>query len=160
MNHISEKDIKYEDFRDTYEKQSSQNAKLLLVLLVVFQALSLKLLFIKSKTYYFYDFIAASAYFNAIYIIFLFILFPALVMFLGRFIQIDQLLLSDKWLSITFAAIIILYLSIFLKRAFNIGLGESFAKSILLMLFLIPSFILFRFILFWTTFWILKFHFK
>ncbi len=126
----------------------------MLVLLVIFQALSLKLLFIKSKKYYFYDFIAASAYFNAIYIIFLLILFPALVMFFGRFIQIDQLLLSDTWLSIAFAAIIILYLSIFLKRAFNIGLGESFAKSILLMLFLIPSFILFRFILFWTTFWI------
>lgn len=150
---INEMGVSYEEYRETYEQLSSQNGKLLLIVLVILQAVIFKLLFIRNENFYFSDFIAASAYFNAIYIIFLLILLPSIVIGLNQIFDLEFNFINDTWLSIMFVVLVIAYLLVFVKRAFQVSFQSSFIKSVLLAICLIPSFIVYRFVLFWVTYW-------
>ncbi len=152
-NHLKKNSITYEDYREEYEKTSSQNGKLLLVVLVLIQALIFRLLFLRNTQFYFSDFLAAAAYFNAIYILFLLILLPGILLSVNQLYELNFGFLNDLWVSIFFLALVILYLLVFMRNAFQISWQNSFIKSTLLTLSLIPSFIVYRFILFWVTFW-------
>ncbi len=150
---IEEQGVSYEEYRSKFEKKSESNAKLLLITMVFIQALGFKLLFLRNKKLFFTDFLAASAYFNATYILVLLIALPAVLLGINYMIPIDFGNLSDSFLSFIFLVLIILYLIFFLKRAFQLTYVSSVWRGILIALILIPSFVVYRFILFWFSFY-------
>lgn len=145
--------ISYQEYRDRYEAKSSENGKLLLITLVLLQAAAFNLLFLKSKTFYFTDFLAASAYFNAIYILVLLVFLPSMVILIDQIVGLDFNVFNDEVLSVTFIGLLVVYLVAYIKNAFQISIKSSILRSIALSLFLIPSFVIYRFILFWVTYW-------
>lgn len=145
--------LSYEDYRSKYEAQSTQNGKLLLIVLVLLQAFAFSLLFLRNKKYFFTDFLAASAYFNSIYILVLLVIIPAIVIIADYFIEFKKERLNDEVLSISILILLIIYLISYLKNAFQISWKSSILKAIALALFLIPTVTIYRFILFWVTYW-------
>lgn len=152
-NEIQRTGGSYEDYRARYESKSTENGKLLLVIIVILQAAALQLLFMKNKKFYFTDFIAVSAYFNSIYILVLLILLPSLVLFIDTLVPINTKYINETVLSVALLLILATYLFAFLKNAFQITTLSSIVRSFAIALFLIPSFMIYRFALFWTTYW-------
>lgn len=150
---LIKEEISYQEYRDRYEAKSSENGKLLLITLVLLQAAAFNLLFLKSKTFYFTDFLAASAYFNAIYILVLLVFLPSMVILIDQIVGLDFNVFNDEVLSVTFIGLLVVYLVAYIKNAFQISIKSSILRSIALSLFLIPSFVIYRFILFWATYW-------
>lgn len=148
----------FEIFENRYNKQSNSNAKLLLIVLVLLQAIWLKLLFLKKKGIYFVDFFGASAYFNSFYIFTLLICLPLLAGLVSRFTQMDFFLAmgdNDSIISLVFLVLVLFYTFLFLKKAFNLRVVEALLKGGAMVLFIVPSFLIYRFILFWVTFWMI-----
>lgn len=155
-NHLEKTNIAYQDFREDFEQTAAQYAKLLLILMVFFHALTMKVLFLNRKELYFTDFLATSAYFAAFYILNFLILFPGLIIQFNKFFSdsISSFInINENLVSIFVILILILYLIVFLKRAFQLKSLEAVIKSPLLAISLVPAFILYRYILFWVTFW-------
>lgn len=155
QNHLDSENLDYLEFRENYEQKSGQIAKLLLVILVFLQSGAMSLLFLNRKTLFFSDYLAVSAYFTSFYILVLLIIVPGIINFVDEYITdgITGLInINETVISISFTIIIISFLSVFLKRAFEIGRKEALWKSLVLALLLIPSFMIYRFILFWVTF--------
>ncbi|MHA7130932.1 DUF3667 domain-containing protein [Algoriphagus namhaensis] len=141
-------------FRVDYERTSSANGKLLLIILVVLQGLFLKLLYLKNKKLFLIDFLAGSAYFYGFYILFILVIFPASFNVVAGLVSISPAsLINELILSISFLAVIVGYMYGLLQRGFGSTRAGAIWRSILLGVFIIPSFIIYRFILFWVTFW-------
>lgn len=152
-NHLEKNQLDYREYREKFEARSTDMAKLILVVLVLLQAIELKVLFIRNKDLYFTDFLAAAAYFNAMYILFLLVLLPSLLLLVNWFIDFDLGLLNEKSFSIIFIGLIVSYLSLFLRRAFQLKWFPAIIRAIALSLLLVPGFIIYRFILFWLSYW-------
>jgi len=148
----------FEIFEKRYNKQSNSNAKLLLIVLVFLQALWFKLLLLNKKNTYFVDFFGASAYFNSFYIFSLLVCFPILIVLINKVIDTEIVTLigeNDFLFSLIFLVLILAYTILFLKKAFDTSTPEAMFKGIAVTLFIVPSFLIYRFILFWLTFWMI-----
>ena len=157
QKHLKEKHISYEEFSSKFKNKSNSYGKLLLIVLVVLQASFLKLLFLRNKKFHYADFLTASAYFTSFYILVLLVLFPGLIFLLENYFSGNiAIILNNNIFSLLTITVIIFYLTVFIKRAFRARLGMSIIKAILLAFFIIPSFIIYRFILFWLTFWVVS----
>ncbi|MEQ8907722.1 MAG: DUF3667 domain-containing protein [Vicingaceae bacterium] len=155
-HYLEDTDIRYQDFREDFEQSAAQYAKLLLILMVFFHALTMKVLFINRKELYFTDFLATSAYFAAFYILNFLILLPGIIIQLNKLFSdgvTNFININENLVSIVVILILILFLSVFLKRAFQLKNTEAIAKSPLLAISLVPAFILYRYVLFWVTYW-------
>lgn len=141
-------------FSEEYEGVSSSNGKLLLIILVVIHGLFLKLLFLKKSNLYLVDFLAGSAYFYGFYILFALVLIPGLFILFGNVFKLSVFsIINELTLSVAFIILIIIYVYLQIRRAFLTSKFGGFWRSLLLGFFIIPSLILYRFILFWVTFW-------
>ena len=141
-------------FKVEYERASNANGKLLLIVLVVLQGLFLKLLFLRNKKLYLIDFFAGSAYFYGFYTLFILVLFPTLFNWFSSLFSFGLASsINELSLSIIFMLIIIGYMFTMLKRAYETSNKGALWRGILLGIFIIPSFIIYRYILFWVTFW-------
>lgn len=157
QEHLENNDIPYEEFKVEFEKKSTSNGKLLLFVLVFLQALLLQLLFFRKEGFYFVDFIASAAYFNAFYILVLLVMLPTFIILPMQWFSIDlSAYLNEAVVSIVFVFGILIYLYFFIQRIFDTSPLETIIKSLVLTVFLIPTFIIYRFILFWVTFWMVS----
>ncbi|GMQ30316.1 DUF3667 domain-containing protein [Algoriphagus confluentis] len=141
-------------FRTSYEATSNSNGKLLLILLVLLQGLFLKLLFLRDRRFYLIDFFAGSAYFYGFYILVFLVAFPSLISlvdWIGDF-QFNGFL-NELTLSVLFLVGIFTYQFFLIKKAYSTGTADAIWRSVLLAAFIIPSFTIYRFLLFWVTFW-------
>ena len=153
-SYLAESQLEMEVFKVDFERTSSSNGKLLLIILVLFQGLFLKLLFIKKRNLFLVDFLAGSAYFYAFYILIILVLFPGLFTLISKAVGGSlSLIMNEVSLSIIFLLAIILYMFILIKRAYDTSNLGAIWRSLLLGLYIIPTFIIYRFILFWITFW-------
>ncbi|MCS5491738.1 DUF3667 domain-containing protein [Algoriphagus limi] len=151
---VEKMDISMEEFRLSFEKKSESNAKLLLIVLVIMQGAVLRLLYWKRKELYFLDFLAESAYFYSFYILIFLVLVPGLFLFLQNYFSSGfGWFFNEFSLSIIFFIAIWVYGFFQMKRAFQITNQESVWKSLVLSMWVIPSFIIYRFILFWVSYW-------
>jgi hypothetical protein len=142
-----------ESFTAEYEGVSSSNGKLLLIVLVLLQGLFLKLLFWKSEKLFLVDFLAGSAYFYGFYILFILVLLPGTILLFGNILGMSfTSFFNELTLSITFLLVIIVYMYFLIRKAYDASVPGSLWRSILLGLSIIPSFIIYRYILFWVTF--------
>lgn len=156
-SYLEESELRIEVFRVDYERTSSSNGKLLLIILVLLQGLFLKLLFIKRKNLFLVDFLAGSAYFYAFYILFILVLFPGLFNLMAKIVGGSMgFLMNELILSVVFLLAIILYMFFLIKRAYDVSTKGAIWRSVLLGLYIIPTFIIYRYILFWVTFWMVK----
>lgn len=141
-------------FRTSYEATSNSNGKLLLILLVLLQGLFLKLLFLRDRRFYLIDFFAGSAYFYGFYILVFLVAFPGLI---GLVDWIGDLqfngFLNELTMTLFFLLGIIVYQFFLIKGAYSTSAAGALWRSLLLAGFIIPSFIIYRFLLFWVTFW-------
>lgn len=152
-NYISESGRDLSLFTEEYEGVSSSNGKLLLIFLVVLHGLFLKLLFLKKNNLYLVDFFAGSAYFYGFYILVALILFPAIVILLTHILQVALFsLVNELILSIAFLMLVVFYVYLQIRNAYNTSKLGGLWRSLMLAFFIIPSLILYRFILFWVTF--------
>lgn len=153
-SYIQTNDLDLGNFQAEFEKVSASNGKLLLIVLVILQGLFLKVIFWKTKRLFLVDFLAASAYFYGFYILFVLVLFPAIVIFFSKIFNFSMSsLFNELTISIVFLLIIVFYMFFLIRKAFNIDNLGAIWRSVLLGLFIIPSFIIYRYILFWVTFW-------
>ncbi|TFV93208.1 DUF3667 domain-containing protein [Algoriphagus kandeliae] len=151
---VQNMNISMEEFRLSFEKKSESNAKLLLIVLVIMQGAVLRLLYWKRKDLYFLDFLAESAYFYSFYILIFLVLVPGIFLFLKNYFNSGfGWFFNEISLSIIFFIAIWVYGFFQMKRAFQITKWESAWKSLVLALWVIPSFIIYRFILFWFSYW-------
>ena len=152
--HLEKSGENKELFKTNYERVSNSNGKLLLIILVVLQGLFLKLLFFKREDLYLIDFFAGSAYFYGFYILFALVLFPALFnLGVGLFSFSIGGMMNEATLSIILLAVVIVYMYALIKGGYNTSKAGAIWRSLLLGVFLIPSFIIYRYVLFWVTFW-------
>ena len=152
-SYIEESELGLEKFTAEFETASSSNGKLLLIVLVVLQGFFLKSLFWKNKKFFLVDFFAASAYFYGFYILFILVLFPATVFLITSLFNFPMdAFFSELTMSILFLVVIIGYMFFLIRRAFDTGNVGALWRSFLLGMFIIPSFIIYRYILFWVTF--------
>lgn len=141
-------------FKTSYESTSNSNGKLLLISLVFLQGLFLKLLFLKDRRFYLIDFFAGSAYFYGFYILVFLVLFPALIGLIDWFGEFQfNSFLNELTLSVFFLVGIFGYQFFLIKKAYSVSTPAAIWRSILLAGFIIPSFTIYRFLLFWVTFW-------
>jgi len=143
-----------EEFTSVYERHSNSNAKLLLILLVFMQGLVLRVLFWKREDLFMVDLFAESAYFYSFYILAFLVVLPGVFLFLINQFDVPLgWLFSEASLSISLLFIIWLYSFFQIKRAFTISWLEAGLKSLVLGLWVIPGFILYRLVLFWISYW-------
>jgi hypothetical protein len=157
QRHLEVESISYAEFKKSFERQSDQNGKLLLIILVFLQGLFMKLLFMNKKELYFTDFLAASAYFTAFYIFTLLIILPSLIFLINYLIDADAsafINLNELVLSIIILTLVVLFFYVFLKRAFQTKPIEALLRGIVLTVLMIPSFAIYRLVLFGLTYWL------
>ncbi|NVK48313.1 MAG: DUF3667 domain-containing protein [Cyclobacteriaceae bacterium] len=151
---IQDEGLNMGEFTEVFEKKSESIAKLILIVLVVMQGFVLMVLYWKRRDLYFLDFLAEAAYFYSFYILIFLVAIPGVLILLQ-----NQLDLQFGWffnevsLSIFFFLAIWIYGFFQMKRAFEISKSEALWKSLVLGLWVIPGFIIYRFILFWFSFW-------
>lgn len=151
---VENSSLSMEEFTSVYERHSNSNAKLLLILLVFMQGLVLRVLFWKRKDLFMVDLFAESAYFYSFYILAFLVVLPGVFLFLINQFDVPLgWLFSEVSLSISLFFIIWLYSFFQIKRAFAISWLEAGLKSLALGLWVIPGFILYRFVLFWISYW-------
>lgn len=144
-------------FTSEYERVSSSNGKLLLIVLVLLQGVFLKLLFWKGKNLFLVDFLAGSAYFYGFYILFMLVLLPGIIMLFGEISGMSfNSFFNEPTLSITFLLVTIVYMYFLIHKAYDTSVSGSLWRSVLLGLYLFPCFIVYRYILFWVTFWMVS----
>ncbi|NVJ86268.1 MAG: DUF3667 domain-containing protein [Algoriphagus sp.] len=151
---VQDEGLKMEEFTEVFERNSESIAKLLLIILVIMQGVVLRVLFRKRRDLYFLDFLAEAAYFYGFYILIFLVAVPGLFVLLQN--QLDfrfGWFFNETSLSIFFLVAIWIYGFFQMKRAFTISKWESLWKSLVLGLWVIPGFIIYRFILFWVSFW-------
>lgn len=153
-DHLEANELTMEAFKIDYERVSNSNGKLLLIILVILQGLFLKVLFLKRKDLFLLDFLAGSAYFYGFYILFLLVLLPASFTFLIEFLGVSLYgVMNEVVITVILLFGIVIYMYFLIKRAYNTSPKGAFWRSVLLGLFIVPTFIIYRFILFWITFW-------
>ncbi len=153
-SYLQESQRSMKSFTLEFEGVSSSNGKLLLIVLVLLQGLFLKLLFWKRKNLFLVDFLAGSAYFYGFYILFVLVLLPGVIMLFGDIIGVSiNSFFNELTLSIIFLLVIITYMYFLIKKAYDTSTIGSIWRSILLGAYIIPSFVIYRYILFWVTYW-------
>ena len=156
-SHLEAEGVSMEEFTAEFEKKSSSNAKLLLILIVVMQAIGLKIVFLHRKDLYFIDFLAGSAYFYSFYILIALVLFPLIFTMLADLFDVSFLsYLTEAVLSVVFLSVIVVYMYFLIKRAYGTSARGALWRSVILGGLMIPSFIIYRYILFWVTFLMVK----
>ena len=152
-NHLEKTGTSLEDFRIRYEKRSDSNGKLLLILLVLMQGILLRILFLKRKDLFLQDFMAAAAYFNSFYILIVLVAFPSIYLAIAELFNFQPgNVISESFLTVFFLVFILAYMFFFLRTAFNVSPKSALIRSLVFVAFMIPSFIVYRFILFWVTY--------
>ncbi len=157
-DHLEQNEIQYEVFSSDFNTVSSSNGKLLLIILVLLQAGIFAVLFFRKSRFFFSDYLASAAYFNGLYILVLLVFVPSIIYLLSNFFEFEiheNAYLNEVSISLILVALILTYMTVFIKRAFQVSLIESFIKSLIASALLIPSFVVYRFILFWISFWML-----
>lgn len=101
-------------FKVEFEKTSSSNAKLLLIVLVLLQGLFLKLLYLKNKKLFLIDFFAGSAYFYGFYILIILVLFPASLNFISSLFGVGMESMINE-LNMTVLFLLIIFIICFLS---------------------------------------------
>lgn len=153
-SYLQESQRSLESYTLEYEGVSSSNGKLLLIVLVLLQGLFLKLLFWKRKKLFLVDFLAGSAYFYGFYILFALVLIPGVIMLFGNVLGMSfNSFFNELTLSISFLLVIIIYMYFLIRKAYDTSTIGSIWRSVLLGVYIIPSFIIYRYILFWVTYW-------
>jgi len=151
--YLEESNIPMEDFRADYEQKSASVGKLMLILLVLLQGLMLQLLFLPRKEYYLQDFFAAAAYFNSFYILLILVLLPFTLIGIANLAGSSiESFISESILTVVFLGVILIYMSLLIRRAFSTTIAGALWRGTTLAIFMIPSFMIYRFILFWITY--------
>ena len=154
---IEKEKISLDDFRGKYEQQSSNLAKLLIILMAVFLSLPLALLFYSRKSFY-SDHLMIALEYNSynLFVNNIFLPLPIFpVLFLSQYLAHINIkpYLNDQ----TFSFIILLTSFYFFINAFKRFYGGKtvviILKTIVIFLFLFIILELYRFILFFITIW-------
>lgn len=152
QDYLSEKGVSYEYYQDKFEQKSNNLGKVLLIILVICQALFFRLYFIKRKELYMVDFLTAASYFISFYILAYLIIIPFLINGVDKIFEFNSWsFFNDGTLTIVYSLCNVVYLTFFFRRAFSITIINSVIGAILSVFFLLPTFILYRFILFVIT---------
>jgi len=152
--YLQENEMSLASFTSEFEKTSSSNGKLLLIVLVVLQGFFLKTLFWKREKLFLVDFLAGSSYFYGFYILFILVLLPAsFTLAMNLFEFSNSRIINELSLTITFLLVIMTYMFFLIRKAYDTSNLGSLWRSVLVALFIVPSFIIYRYILFWVTFW-------
>jgi len=154
-SHLNKTNMSYEEFEEIYEKNSTNNAKLLLIVLVILQAIALHLLFIKSK-YYFIDSLALMSYLFGYLLITFFVFLPSFFLFLKMAFGLNPFEFMDE-LSVSMAIIfgILIYCYFLLKGSYDISPVYAFLSSAIMAILFFPIVLIYRFILFSVTYWMI-----
>lgn len=153
-DHISTSKTDYGSFETHYERNSTNNAKLLLIVLVLMQAFILQILFIRKKQFYFLDHIGISAYLNGFIILAFFVILSSLTALLKIIFDINLSQFLDETIMASVIIFSIFCYSFFLlKGSFEIGVLKSFFYSTIIAVLFFQLVIFYRFFLFWITFW-------
>lgn len=153
-SYLQTNEISLESFTSEFERVSSSNGKLLLIVLVLLQGLFLKLLFWKRKNLFLVDFLAGSAYFYGFYILFILVLLPGTFTLVMNLFDISNTSFINEFsLTITFLLVIVAYMFVLIHKAYDTTKAGSIWRSTLVAFYIVPSFVIYRYILFWVTFW-------
>ncbi len=152
-NYLENSPISLEEFRVEYDQQSSSIGKLILIVLVLIHGLILRLLFIGRKQYYFEDFLATAAYFNSFYILIMLVGLPYAILGIAKVTGFStQLVFSETLLNVVFLSASLIYMFFLIRRVFDTTSVGTLWRSVSFTVFMIPSFMIYRFILFWVTY--------
>ncbi|WP_075350506.1 DUF3667 domain-containing protein [Algoriphagus marinus] len=156
-NYLQKNEMSLDSFTSEFEKISSSNGKLLLIVLVVLQGFFLKTLFWKRQKLFLIDFLAGSSYFYGFYILFILVLLPAsFILVMNLFGISGSTQINELSLTIIFLLVIVTYMFFLIRKAYDVSNLGSLWRSVLVTIFIVPSFIVYRYILFWVTFWMLS----
>jgi hypothetical protein len=154
-NYLNENAITTEEFANVFDRKSSQISKLLLIILVLFHALPMSVVLVFAPRFYFTDVLTISAYFTAFYILGFLILLPlgasTVNWILGNGLQF---LFGEMIFSLILLLGMLIVLTYLLKKALSITYGSAFIPALLTILLAVPTYFLYRFLLFWVTFWV------
>ena len=152
-SYVESSSISIEEFRMQYDQQSSSIGKLILIVLVLIHGLILRLLFMDKKQYYFEDFLATAAYFNSFYILIMLVGLPYAILGIAKVTGFStQLVFSETILNIVFLSMSLIYMFFLIRYVFGTTLAGTLWRSVAFTVFMIPSFMIYRFILFWITY--------
>ncbi len=153
-NHLADEDLEYAGYEKRFNAKSTSNSKLILIAMVVLIGLMLQLLFLDKMEYYLVDFFTAAAYLMSFFLLFVMVILPLLLLILSLIFSIDRnLIFQDAVMSISALLLILIYSFFLLRGAFKTSIAGSMWRSLVLMGLIIPSLYIYRFILFWVTFW-------
>jgi hypothetical protein len=155
QDHLVEAGMSYEQYEVRFNTRSTSNSKLMLIVMVILFGLVFQLLFMGSKNYFLVDFFTAAAYLMSFYLLFVLVILPIIVILLSALLTFDRDLILQHDMVVTMGVLIILFsYSFFLIRGtFKTTTRGSLWRSFIFMGLIIPCMFIYRFLLFWITYW-------
>ncbi len=152
--YLEDKQISYETYAVNYNAKSTSNSKMMLIIMVVLQGIMMQLLFLRKKEFYLIDFLATAAYFLSFIILILLVLFPALLILLNYIFPFNtRMIMNDTVLTRTLLTSVLLYTFFMFKNGFRTSIPGGIWRSVAMVVLIVPSLFIYRYLLFWVTFW-------
>jgi len=167
-NKVKDLGVTYQTYESAFNAEEKSDAKTLVIIMIPFFAMLISVLFLKQRRY-FLEFIVFSFHFFSFFLLFsiiglrlFYILMKGIgwaISFLGAkqwALELQRFFGTDNGITIVILAIFFVYLFIAIRRVFSQSRFEAFFKSLVSIVFLATTVVLYRDALFFTAFYTLR----